>query len=621
MGGHQHCRASSEMKSVGSLVLLGLALAVLCEGVSMEAEVAMIEVAPASALQAAEKKMAEEGFDLKGLLPVPSKPDNMRVYKELEDMSKRSCKSTCGAVKKCAGFEYRPGEKLCRLFVARKPDPKISVKTANKKMKAAVKEAVKRSKEKDNKKRKAALKAQQKAMAPVRRDPSAGQKFREADKKLGLRQKAYFNAKKAAKEAAKKSKGARAAEVITKAHEHKEMMEELAAAKDAQAASLNFEEQLIMAVSPSSKNVLIAGAHMKAAVVAEDKADKEFQKAKRVMKSAIKLQLKMKETKVKAVEKLVATKAAAKKAEAKHKAAGRLYKGQERKEKNARDEQKEKTAAKARMYLKQQNKKAERINKAKAAAKSSSKETKLKKCHTAQIKMRQMKYKLKRRLKKQVYARQRKVADKQVERLKKGLKKEELRKAELAKQKAANGAEESMRERFDLSKEEAASLMSQADELGESETAPSKAAIKAEAAEVQKANMKAEKATVTANFKKKEQVDLQNAAAKKSKEVSAKSEEVNALNLDLAGAKGNTKKQNAIKPALQKAQVDLKQTEDKVVELKNAANDAARKAKDATKNAARGKAQLARNEDSADAAKVAAQAAKEKTAKKCCEEG
>merc|ERR1712196_593042 len=161
----------------------------------------------------------------------------------------------------------------------------------------------------------------------------------------------------------------------TKAHEHKEMMEELAAAKDAQAASLNFEEQLIMAVSPSSKNVLIAGAHKKAAVVAEDKADKEFMKAKRVMKSAIKLQLKMKETKVKAVEKLVATKAAAKKAEAKHKAAGRLYK------------------------------KAERINKARAAAKSSSKESKLKKCHKAQIKMRQMKYKLKRRLKKQVYAR------------------------------------------------------------------------------------------------------------------------------------------------------------------------------------------------------------------------
>merc|ERR1712167_350048 len=199
---------------------------------------------------------------------------------------------------------------------------------------------------------------------------------------------------------------------------------------------------------------------------------------------------------------------------------------------------------------------------------------------------------------------------------------EELRKAELAKQKDANGAEERMRERFDLSKEEAASLMSQADELGESVTAPSKAAIKAEAAEVQKANMKAEKAAVTANFKKKEQVDLQNAAAKKSKEVSAKSEEVNALNLDLAGAKGNTKKQNAIKakiaalkPALQKAQVDLKQTEDKVVELKNAANDAARKAKDATKNAARGKAQLARNEDSADAAKVAAQAAMKRTLK------
>merc|ERR1712159_579902 len=269
-------RRSSEMMSVGSLVLLGLALAVLCEGVSMEAEVAMIEVAPASALQAAEKKMAEEGFDLKGLLPVPSKPDNMRVYKELENMSKGSCKSTCGAVKTCAGFEYRPGEKLCRLFVARKPDPKISVKTANKKMKAAVKEAVKRSKEKDKKKRKAALKAQQKAMAPVRRDPSAGQKFREADKKMGIRQKAYFNAKKAAKEAARKSKGARAAEVITKAHEHKEMMEELAAAKAAQAASLNFEEQVIMAAHPGAKNVIIAKAHKTAAMLHEEKADAAF---------------------------------------------------------------------------------------------------------------------------------------------------------------------------------------------------------------------------------------------------------------------------------------------------------------------------------------------------------
>jgi len=134
--------------------------------------------------------------------------------------------------------------------------------------------------------------------------------------------------------------------------------------------------------------------------------------------------------------------------------------------------------------------------------------------------------------------------------------------------------------------------------------------------------MKAEKAKVTADFKKKEQVDLTNAAAKKSKEVSAKSEELNALNLDLAGAKGSEKKTNsikgkisALKPELTKAQVDLKQTEDKVVELKNAAQDAARKSKDASKNAARDKAQLSRNEDAAANVQVQAQAAKDEAAK------
>merc|ERR1711918_78640 len=104
------------------------------------------------------------------------------------------------------------------------------------------------------------LRSQAKAMAPTRKDPSAGQKFREADKKLGMRQKAYKKAKAEAKEASRKSKGSRAAEIITKTHEQDMMKRELEAAKNAQAAGMNFEEQIIMAKSNTDKKVILAKA-------------------------------------------------------------------------------------------------------------------------------------------------------------------------------------------------------------------------------------------------------------------------------------------------------------------------------------------------------------------------
>jgi len=483
----------------------------------------------------------------------------------------------------------------------------ISLKKAKKLLKVAVKSAVKEARRKDKIKQKKALKKQVKAMAPVRKNPSAGQKFREADKKMGLRQKAYYSAKKAAKEAAKKSKGARAAEVITKAHEHTSMMAELAAAKDAQAASLNFEEQVIMADSPSSKKVIIAKAHKTAAVLAEEKADAEFQKAKRVLKAGLTLQMKMKENKIKSVEKLVRTKSAAKKAESKHKVAGNAYKAEEVKEKNAADEKKEKMAAKARVYLKQMNKKAERHAKAVEAATTNNKEGKMKKCRKAQIKMRALQYKLKRRLRKQLNARARKDSDRQVDRFKAGLKKEEIRRAEQMRAQAAAKPVQQVREEFDMSKAEVASLVEEQD-LGESADPP--ADTKAEAAEVGTLTMKAEKAKVTADFKKKEQVDAADAAAKASKEVSEKSEELNQLNLDLKGTKDDEKINSinaqvaALTPDLDKAQVGLKKLEDTVVELKNAADELERTAADDTKAADTAKAQLTRNEEAANTAKM-----------------
>lgn len=585
---------------VAHLLGLGLVLVVMCDGVSTGEEVAVLAAAGGGA-------SAEPDGEARSMLAVPAKPNDFKTMKELENVPKKVCEEKCSSDALCAGFEYSPGEKVCKLFKKQTPDKQISLKRAKKLMKRAVKDALTKQKEKDQKKKKKALKSQVKAMAPQRKKPSSGQKFREADKKMGLRQKAYHQAKKNAKEMAKKSKGARAAEVITKAHEHQEMMDELKAAKAAQAANLNFEEQVIMAAHPGDKNVIIAKAHKTAAMMFEEKADASFTQAKRVMKRGLKLQVKMKELKIKAVQRMVQAKTKAKKAEAKHKLAGKAYKAEERREKNARDEQKEKMAAKARIYLKQQNKKAERHNKATEAAEEGDKEKKMKKCQKAQIKMRALKYKLKRRLKKQVYARERKEADKQVERLNKGTVKEEQRKAKELQKGAAVQPVQKMREEFDMSKEDVAQLMDD-EELGESGDAP--VDTKAESDEVGKLKMEAEKSTVAATFKRKEQVDATTAAGQKSKEVSEKSEEVNALNLEVKGAKTPvakneaTKKIAAIQPDLTAAQIKLKKMEDIVVELKNAADELQRTADANSKAAESASGELQRNEDAASAAKL-----------------
>merc|ERR1712054_52135 len=291
------------------------------------------------------KLMEHEIMNEKGLLPLPGMPDWAKIKKRVEDISKSQCKSACDGDTDCAGFQYIAAESLCQLFAQpKKPDKSISLKKAKEMLKKKVKQAVKEAKSKAKTKQKVALKDQKKAMAPKRMDPSVGQKFREADKKLAVRQKAYKKARAAAKEAARKSKGARGAEVNTKKHEHDMMMRELRAAKDAQAATLNFEEQVIMASSPSSKKVLLAKAHKTTQEKNEEKADAAFEEAKQVMKKGIKLQQKMKERKVKRVEKMVRAKAKMKKSEAKHKVAGKLYKAQERKQKNTADEKKEKLA-------------------------------------------------------------------------------------------------------------------------------------------------------------------------------------------------------------------------------------------------------------------------------------
>merc|ERR1711975_119437 len=109
------------------------------------------------------------------------------------------------------------------------------------------------------------------------------------------------------------------------------------------------------------------------------------------------------------------------------------YKAEERKQKDAQDEKKEKLARKARLYLKKQNKKAERHYKAVEAARAGDKKAKLARCRASQVKMRKLKFKLLRRLKKSVFKKERKVANKQVAKMKAGLRAGEKRKAKVLK--------------------------------------------------------------------------------------------------------------------------------------------------------------------------------------------
>merc|ERR1711981_1549921 len=193
-------------------------------------------------------------------------------------------------------------------------------------------------------------------MAPKKKGPTPGQIYRESSAKLRARKAAYKKATQRAKEGARKAKGAKTAEIITKKNEHREMLLELKKAKGAQEAGLNFEEQAIMGKTMQDKKVLIAKAHKVGAMASEEKQDQKFEQAKVVMKKGLKLTMKM--------EKMVRAKVKMNNSEKKNKVAQKHYKTAERKAKNKADEKKVKMAKKARLYLKKQNKIAERNHKA-----------------------------------------------------------------------------------------------------------------------------------------------------------------------------------------------------------------------------------------------------------------
>jgi len=588
------------------LLALALGLVVMCNAVSVEEEdTQYLEKAKSKRAEdlAPKKKLKEhEMLTTKNLLPLPGLPDWAIVTKRMEDVEKSQCHTACNADKKCAGFQYISSMRVCQLFNhPKRPDQSISLKKAKRMLKKAVIKATKEAKSKSKTKQKMALSEQQDAMAPVKKNPSLAAKFRESDKKLAIKQSKYKRATAAAKESSRKSRGARSAEIITKQYEHEEMMKELEAAKEAQAAGLNFEEQVIMAKSPTSKKVILAKAHKKTMMHLEDKADAAFEDAKIVLKKGIALQAKMKERKVKRVEVMVRSRTKMNQAEAKHKVAGRSYKTHERQNKNARDEIKEKTAAQARIFLKKQNKKAERHAKAVESATSGNKEGKTKKCRKAQVRMRKLKFKLYRRLKNQINKRERKAARRKVTRLKKGLQKAEERKAQMITADAVKKAHKNVRRRFDMSEAEVADVLAEED-LGEGRDL---------ATETQQAKAKAEKAKVDAEFKKQEYADAVEDAASKSKEVAAKAEELNQLKLELAGKPKHPApiqtKLGALEPELSKAQQTLKKAEDHVTKLKNAEQKMARSAQDDEKTAQGDQKDLAKSQDAKAEAKLKAQ--------------
>merc|ERR1711906_12444 len=326
--------ASGGMKmKLEPLLCLGLALVFMCNAAAVDQEA----VHP---MELGESDYSGVESSARPLLRVPGIPKVSRVSGEVMDISSTACKNKCDSDKDCSGFQYVAAERLCRLLTnkKKKTEKKIPLSKAKKMVQAAVRKAMKKAKKEGQKEEKKALKKQEKAMAPVVKKPSAADKFKEADAKLKIQKAAFKAVAQKTKESARKSLGARTAEMITKRYEHAQMVKELRAAKHAQEAGLNFEEQAIMAKTMQDKKVVLAKAHKVSAMAAEDRQDKKFEEAKVIMKKGMKLQVKMKELKVKATTRMVAAKAKLSKAAAKHKVAQKLYNVEERKVKDKKDE-------------------------------------------------------------------------------------------------------------------------------------------------------------------------------------------------------------------------------------------------------------------------------------------
>merc|ERR1711981_714637 len=538
------------------LMALGLVLVVMCNGISTESSVTpLLGEAAYSTVDAASAK------DLPPkLLQVPGIPKGHKVVKRIQDVTESGDKN-------CSGFQYVAAEQLCKLL---EPPPRIKVKKITlKKAKTLAtkkaKKAVKKLKRKEKKKMKKALKTQKKAMAPKKKKPTAGQIYRESSKKMRLRKAEYKKSVKVSKQATRNAKGARAAEIITKTNEHHEMMKELKAAKQAQEAGLNFEEQAIMAKTMADKKVLIAKAHKVGAMAAEEKQDAKFEKSKLIMKKGLKLRMDMKTLKIKKAALMVAAKVKMNAREAKNKIAQKNYNVFERKQKNKADEKKVKLAKKARLYLKKQDKIAERNQKAKAAAKAGSKKKKIEKCHKSQVKMRKTKFKILRRLKKTELKKERKIANKKVRRLKKGLRKAEKRKAKAIKKKKVKMAKHEVRMRFQMSLADAEDLAESMDVAVSAATMDM--AIKGAQAKVNRARINKDKAKVAAKF-----------TAKREK----KAAKVAKLKMKLALKPKNAKLKIAVvkaKAAVRKGKAGLKKADAKVASLKSKTRKLAKKAK------------------------------------------
>merc|ERR1712072_1226714 len=460
------CRILEKMRS--ELLLLALIGVVMCHAVSISES----EVQPlGESMDSGAGAYAEvSGKKMKGLLQVPGVPKGHRIVHRINDVSETACKNACDADKKCDGYQYVAAEGLCKIL--KQPKKKV-IKIPLKKVKKMIKKSVKKTKKAVKKKLKKKMK---------KKRPTPGQIYRETSAKLRARQSDFKKAKARAKEGAKKAKGAKAAEIITKKNEHREMMKELKAAKGAQEAGLNFEEQAIMGKTMQDKKVLIAKAHKVGAMASEEKQDQKFEQAKVVMKKGLKLTMKMKELKVKKIEKKV------------------------------------KMAKKARLYLKKQNKIAERNHKAVAAAKAGSKKAKLKKCRKEQTKMRKTKFKIKRRLKKAQMKKERKIANKKIKRLKKGLRKAEKRKAKANKKKLVKRAKHKVRMMFRMTFQQTEDLA----ESLESEEEMEDEEIKNLTAKMNKAKIKKDKDMVAAKFMAKREKNNAKKAVKIAKMLSKK---------------------------------------------------------------------------------------------------
>jgi len=334
------------------------------------------------------EQLAEyESQDLKKVL---SLPNGVFVSHTIANSTPERCKVACLTDAKCTGFQFVTIENVCKILAkADKVEATVPVSAVQK----MIDDAVSAEKAKMEREQRAVSSSAVAESVPEPEDSeekTAEDIFREAQALFEKFQQRSKRAEAESNEANQKAQGGINVDSIVKKNEQTQMKNELAAAKKAQAAGLNFEEVSIMASSPDDEKVILAKNFKEAAMADEKVKNKKYEESKVIMTKGMELSQRLSANAITANTKLGQAKIKEDEAKSKFEAAQEAYKGHEIKEKDLADEKAKKQGAKELKYLKQQDKKAERQVKDNEVKLAGDAEVILAKCRASQVKMRKL---------------------------------------------------------------------------------------------------------------------------------------------------------------------------------------------------------------------------------------